>query len=169
MSTSNYIDMHTSVLGYASRIREVSVRKGSPFMAVNIRGMHGEKGAQDGITYVPFDVKATTVETDQLLRQMMADANDPNLRMMVQVKIGDFYPECFTQTKGDRAGELVTVLRGRLLQINRVWIKPAKGDEQQGWKLAYEHPRVAKSSDDSQDDSAAGSSSGEPEAERLAA
>lgn len=139
---SRYIDLHTQGIGYLNRIREVPVRKGLPFMACTIRAMHGEKGVQDGIQYVPFDVKAITDDTKAVLKQLQNDANNRNLRVMVQFKIGDFYIDTFKYTSGDKAGESGTMLKGRLIRIRRAWVKNlvAQGNDQQGWTLVYEKP-----------------------------
>lgn len=137
--SSNFIDLHTSGLGYISRVREVPVRKGKPFMAASIRAMHGEKGVEDGIQYVPFDVKAMTPETIWCLKELAGYANSDSHRVMVQFKIGDFYIDTFRYTTGTKAGETATMLKGRLLQIYAVWVKEiGDGNEQSGWNKIYD-------------------------------
>lgn len=142
--SDNYVNLHTSGLGYVSRVREVAVRKGKPFMSATIRAMHGEKGVNDGMNFVPFDVKAATEEAEWHLRNL----NDlmsqrPDLKVMVQFKIGDFYIDTFKYTSGEKAGQTGTMLKGRLLQIYRVWTKDKnQRGEYTGWEMVYEKPRA---------------------------
>lgn len=133
---SNYVDMHTVGLGYLSRVRDVAVRKGKPFLSASISAFHGEKGVDDGLTFVPFDVKAASEQTRQVLKQFETQANDRDCKVMVRFKIGDQYIDSYTITKGDRAGQTGLMLKGRLLFVSHVWIK-AKG--QDSYALAYEY------------------------------
>jgi hypothetical protein len=133
----NYVDMHTAGIGYLRRVREVPVRKGRPFMSASISAFHGEKGSRDNMVYVPFDVKAASAQSQEVLEKFKAQANDENLQVLVRFKIGDQYIDTFQITKGQRAGQVGFVLKGRLLQITHVWIK-AKGE--QSYTRAYEKP-----------------------------
>ena len=38
---SKFFDLHTRGIGYLNRIREVTVRKGQPFMAVTVAALRG--------------------------------------------------------------------------------------------------------------------------------
>ncbi|WP_090140033.1 DUF3577 domain-containing protein [Limnohabitans sp. DM1] len=134
---NNYVDMHTMGIGYLSRVREVTVRKGKPFVSCSISGFHGEKGVEDGMTFVPFDVKAASAQAHDVLKQFEAQANDRDCKVMIKFRIGDQYIDTYRVTKGDRAGQIGYVLKGRLLQITHVWIK-ATG--QSSYALAYEKP-----------------------------
>lgn len=138
---NNYVDMHTHGLGYLSRVREVPVRKGQPFMSASISAFHGEKGVKDGMMFVPFDVKATSEQAREVLKQFEAQANDrDNCKVMVRFRIGDQYIDSYTFTKGDRAGQTGMQLKGRLLFVSHVWVK-AKG--QDSYALAYEYQAPA--------------------------
>lgn len=133
---NNYVDMHTIGLGYISRVREVPVRKGQPFISASISAFHGEKGVKDGMTFVPFDVKAASEQVREVLKQFEAQANDRDCKVMVRFKIGDQYIDSYTFTKGDRAGQTGMVLKGRLLFVSHVWIK---AKDQENYALAYEY------------------------------
>jgi hypothetical protein len=146
---NNFVDMHTVGLGYLSRVREVPVRKGKPFMSASISAFHGEKGVQDGLTYVPFDVKAASEQCKEVLKQFEAQANDRDCKVMVRFKIGDQYIDSFTFTKGDRAGQTGMQLKGRLLFVSHVWVK-AKG--QDSYALAYEYQAPAEAAGDAGDE-----------------
>ena len=71
---------------------------------------------------------------------------------MVQFKIGDPYIDTFTYQSGDKAGQLGTSMKGRLLKINRVWVKSlAQGgasNDHSDWNLAYELPKEPFPSED---------------------
>lgn len=133
---NNYVDMHTAGIGYLRRVREVPVRKGRPFMSASISAFHGEKGSND-MVYVPFDVKAASAQSQEVLEKFKAQANDETLQVLVKFKIGDQYIDTFNITKGKRAGQVGFCLKGRLLQISHVWIK-AKGE--QSYTRVYEKP-----------------------------
>ena len=57
-STQNnqYFDLHTSGIGYLNRIRNVTVRKGKPFLAVTVAALHG---ATENIEYTYIDCRVT--------------------------------------------------------------------------------------------------------------
>lgn len=151
---SNYIDLHMSGLGYLSRVREVPVRKGPPFLSVSIRAMFGEKGVKDGVSYTPLDAKAVSEQSQTVLRLIEEDANNRNKRVMVQFKVGDVYIDTFTYKSGEKAGMPGVVLKARLLLIHRAWVKSlADGDDQQGWHLVYELPKQAMPVDEDADQS----------------
>jgi len=134
---NNYVNMHTMGIGYLSRVREVPVRKGKPFLSASIAAFHSEKGVDDGMTYVPFDVKAASAQAHEILKQFGNQANDRDCKVMVKFKIGDQYIDTYTVNKGERAGQTGFVLKGRLLQVTHVWVK-AKGSSE--YALAYEKP-----------------------------
>ncbi len=141
----NFIDLHVRGLGYLSRVREVKVRKGPPFLAASLRAMSGEKGVQDGVQYTPFDVKAVSSQAKEVLELLQPYANDRNKRVMVSFKAGDPMIDTFTYKDGDRAGQMGTVLKARLLLIYGAWVKSVgDGNDQQGWAQVYELPPQAE-------------------------
>lgn len=142
-ASSNYIDLHVRGLGYLSRVREFKPKRGESFMCGQVTAMHGEKGVEDGITYVPFDLKAVTEQSNTVLREFMAQANSRDCKVMVQFKASDPYVDTFTKTQGPNAGQIATVIKGRLIHIERLWIKSSKeGGDQSGWVLKFERPRA---------------------------
>jgi len=146
---SNYIDLHMHGLGYLSRVREVPVRKGPPFLSVSIRAMFGEKGVKDGVQYTPIDAKAVSEQAKEVLGLLEEDANNRSKRVMVQFKVGDPYIDMFTYKSGEKAGTPGVVLKARLLLVQRAWVKDiADGNDQLGWKLVYELPKQAEPAED---------------------
>jgi Protein of unknown function (DUF3577) len=144
--SSNYINLHISGIGYLGRVREVEVRKGKPFVACSIRAMFGEKGVKDGIQYTPFDAKAVSAQAEEVLRDFMADANNKDKRVTVQFKIGDPEINSFQYGTGVKQGQAGVVMKGRLLKIQRVWVKDLtqNGNDQTGNVLAYEYVEPAR-------------------------
>lgn len=133
---NNYVDMHTIGLGYLSRVREVTVRKGKPFMSAFISGFHGEKGQQEGgMTYVPFDVRASSEQAQEVLKTFVEQANDRSKRVLVRFKIGDQYIDSYQVNNGPRAGTTGFTMKGRLLFVSHVWVKTNETD---GYELAYQ-------------------------------
>ncbi len=49
---SKFFDLHTRGIGYLNRIREVTVRKGQPFMAVTVAAL---RGTSDDVEYTHID------------------------------------------------------------------------------------------------------------------
>jgi hypothetical protein len=141
-NASNYINLHVQGIGYLGRVREVTVRKGPNFMSATINAMSGEKGVSNGIQYTPFDVKGTGKDVAELLKRFQADAADENKRVTVQFTISDPGIHTFTYQSGARQGQAGTVIKGRLLKIQRVWIKDLSkgGDEQSGNVCVYVDP-----------------------------
>lgn len=132
-TNSGYIDLHTTGIGYLSRVSEVTPngRKRDTFTRATINAMHGDK---EDLQYTRFDAIARSEQALGVLKQFQEQSNDQNLQVMVQFKIGDIVPSTFMQTKGKNAGQLQLTLQGRLLLINRVWIKNKTTGER---KLEY--------------------------------
>ncbi|MCU5784940.1 hypothetical protein MA04_04240 [Alcanivorax balearicus MACL04] len=112
-----YFDLHTTGIGYLNRIREVSPKKGNPFLACNIAAL---SGASDDVTYVRFDCRVSGKEAAALVQQYEA-AVQQDQKVLISFKIGDLWVDTFTYTKGDKAGQTGVSLKARLLFIS--WIK----------------------------------------------
>lgn len=120
MSNSNetkYFDLHTTGIGYLNRIREVKPKKGSPFMAVTVAAL---KGKTDDVEYQYIDCNVVGAEAEKLIRRCQ-EAVDADKKVLASFRIGDIWPDIFTHTKGDKAGQPGVSLKGRLLFIS--WIK----------------------------------------------
>ncbi len=114
-TSSNFIDLHARGMGYMSRVRKVTPKKGASFLAATVSAFHGEKGGE--MTYVKFDCRVSGAEADTVASNLMNDANNKDKKVVIGFKIGDFYLDSFTYEKGDKAGTQGTVLKGRLLKI----------------------------------------------------
>jgi hypothetical protein len=116
--TDKYFDLHVTGIGYLGRAREVPVRRGEPFLALEINALHG---AADQVEYTRFDCRVTGGEAQTLVRQFMARINDRDAKVLVGFRLGDLYPDVFTYQTGEKAGQTGVSLKARLLKIQ--WIK----------------------------------------------
>jgi hypothetical protein len=114
---TSYFNLHTQGIGYLNRVREVTVRRGQPFMACDIAALHG---AADDVEYTRFDCKVAGGEADRLIRQYMADVQAER-KVLLGFRIGDLWTDAFIYEKGERQGQPGASLRGRLIFID--WIK----------------------------------------------
>lgn len=114
MTTSTqYFNLHTSGVGYLSRVREVNPKKGAAFLACKVSALCG---AADAVEYRPFDCRVSGHEAEKLVRRCM-DAVNTEKKVLVGFNIGDIYPDLYTKADGTPA----VMLKGRLLRID--WIK----------------------------------------------
>jgi hypothetical protein len=114
---SSYFNLHTQGIGYLNRVREVTVRRGQPFMACDIAALHG---ASDDVEYTRFDCKVAGGEAERLIRQYMADVQAER-KVLLGFRIGDLWTDAFIYEKGERQGQPGASLKGRLIFIE--WIK----------------------------------------------
>ncbi len=121
MSTSSneksFFDLHVTGLGYLNRIREVTPRKGDPFLACDIAALNGPS---DDPEYRYFDVRVSGTEAQHLVRRCM-EAVEAEKKVLIGFRLGDLWTDLFTYTKGKRAGEQGVSLKARLLYVG--WIK----------------------------------------------
>jgi hypothetical protein len=118
MTDKKYFDLHVTGIGYLGRAREVPVRRGEPFLALEINALHG---AAEQVEYTRFDCRVTGGEAQALVRQFMPRINDRDAKFLVGFRLGDLYPDVFTYQAGEKAGQTGVSLKARLLKIQ--WIK----------------------------------------------
>ena len=122
MSDSNnsevkYFDLHTTGIGYLNRVREVPVRKGKPFLAVDVAAIHG---AADDIQTTRFDCRVSGTEAQEIVMQLK-EAIENDRKVLVGFKLGDMYVDTFEYKQGDKKGQTGVSLKARLLRIT--WAK----------------------------------------------
>ena len=118
MTDKKYFDLHVTGIGYLGRAREVPVRRGEPFLALEINALHG---AAEQVEYTRFDCRVTGGEAQALVRRFMPRINDREAKVLVGFRLGDLYPDVFTYQTGEKAGQTGVSLKARLLKIH--WIK----------------------------------------------
>ncbi|WP_409302126.1 STY4534 family ICE replication protein [Pseudomonas sp. KCJK8993] len=114
---TKYFDLHTTGLGYLNRIREVTPRKGNPFIATTIAALHG---ASDAVEYSYIDCNVVGTEATKLVRRCI-EAVEAGKKVLVSFRIGDIWADSFTYDKGEKKGQSGASLKGRLLFLG--WIK----------------------------------------------
>lgn len=112
-----YYDLHVTGIGYLNRAREVPVRRGEPFLAVDIAALHG---SADQVEYTRFDCRVSGAEAKKVVRSFMNDLNAER-KVLIGFKLGDLYAETFTYEKGEKAGQTGVSLKARLLRIG--WVR----------------------------------------------
>lgn len=113
---ADFFDLHTTGLGYLSRIREVEVKKGPSYLACTIGAL---RGAADDIGYTYFDcnvVGDTAVEVIKKCEQ----AVKANQKVLIGFALGDLRAETFTYATGEKKGQTGVSLKGRLFKIT--WV-----------------------------------------------
>jgi hypothetical protein len=121
-----YFDLHLTGLGYLSRVREVTSAgqgraRARPFLACSIAAFHGDPEVQNGIVYLNLDLIVSGEKAKDAVLSVMNDANDRDVKVLVGFRAGDHYISTYEIRQGDRAGQMGTVLKGRLLKV--FWIK----------------------------------------------
>lgn len=123
-SQTQYFDLHTSGIGYMSRLRLVQPdktkgQKFKPFWSVSISAICGEE--QD-VKYVKFDLNIKGEQAKQamtVLKPYLIDDKGNALednKVLVGFRIGDAIPEIYTITKEGKHEHRVS-LKGRLLKL----------------------------------------------------
>lgn len=112
-----YFDLHITGVGYLNRTREVPVKRGQPFLAVDISALHGDT---DNVEYTRFDCRVSGKEAQAIVRQLMP-AVEAGRKVLVGFKLGDLYAETFTYQRGERQGQIGVSLKARVLRIT--WAK----------------------------------------------
>lgn len=136
-SNEKFFDLHTTGIGYCNRVREVSVKRGESFLAVDINAMHG---SESDLQQTRFDCKISGAEAKLVMRNILMSAIEAKRKVLVGFKLGDLYAETFTYEKGDKAGQTGVSLKARLLRI--LW---AKIDGEVVYRAPHETPESQES------------------------
>lgn len=108
-----YFDLHTTGVGYLSRVREVKVKKGEPFLCVDVSAL---RGTSDAVEYTRFDCRVSGEEAISVINRLKADIESKK-KVLVGFKVGDLYAETFVYEKGDKAGQTGISLKAHLLRL----------------------------------------------------
>lgn len=113
-----YFDLHTRGIGYVNRLRTVTPKKGTPFLACTIAALRGTTHEPE---YTYIDVRVYNDRAVELLESCQ-DALTRKDKVLIAFNIGDIYPESFTYEKGEKKGQCGCGLKGRLIKISLVKI-----------------------------------------------
>lgn len=118
-----YFDLHTSGIGYMSRLRLVQPDKSKgqkfkPFWSVSVSAICGE---ENDVKYVKFDLNIKGDQAKQamdVLKPYLIDDEGKSLdnKVLVGFRVGDAIPEIYTVTKEGKPEQRVC-LKGRLLKL----------------------------------------------------
>ncbi|MGH8656604.1 MAG: DUF3577 domain-containing protein [Gammaproteobacteria bacterium] len=114
---SNFFDLHILGIGYLHRAREVTPKRGGPFLAVEISALHGAAGQ---VEYTRFDARVSGREASRIIQELIPDI-EAEKRVLVGFKLGDLYAQTFTCQNGDKKGQVGVSLKTRLLRLD--WVK----------------------------------------------
>lgn len=116
-SDNAYFDLHVTGVGYLNRIRQVTPRRGDPFLACDIAAL---SGSTKDVQYVRFDTKVSGTDAKHLVLKCV-DAVKAEKKVLIGFRLGDLWTDIFTYQNGKRAGQQGVSLKARLLFIS--WIK----------------------------------------------
>jgi hypothetical protein len=136
-----FFNLHTSGIGYLSRVRWVDLskkhggRRADPFLSCAINALRGHS---DEVQYTYFDVKVVGEEAIQVVSDLQEAANGQS-KVLIAFKVADSYIHTYERRKRDQNGqqtdqtEWATLLKGRLILITMAKVD---GD------LVYERPEL---------------------------
>ncbi|WP_419851727.1 STY4534 family ICE replication protein [Actinobacillus pleuropneumoniae] len=119
--TNGYFDLHTTGIGYLSRIREVEPKKGNPFLSCQIAALTGSKDAPE---YRYFDVNVASKDAEKLIKRCEQAVNDKK-KVLISFVIADLWTDIFTyssDSKYHKKGDTGVSLKGRLIRIKMIKI-----------------------------------------------
>lgn len=108
---SEYIDLHTTGLGYLNRARTVKPEQGKPYEAVSIAAIRGRK---DNPQYTYYDTTVVGGDALDFITTHKAAINDRDRKVLVRFKISDEEPTSYTAGEKDQRRH---VIKGRLVLI----------------------------------------------------
>jgi Protein of unknown function (DUF3577) len=113
-----YFDLTTEGLGYLNRIRTVSGKKVTPYLACTIKALNGPT---DDVEYRECDLIVVGSQAQEVVRQLEADVVAQK-RVLVGFRFGDASPNAYEVTNRETGvvGQRLCI-KGRLLQIT--WAK----------------------------------------------
>ncbi len=113
-AVESYFDLHTTGVGYLSRIREIKKTRGPSYWGCTIGALYGSKEKPE---YTYFDVILTGSEATQRVK-FLQSAVANNQKVIVSFRIGDIHPEIFTYQNGEKKGQNGVCIKGRLLKLH---------------------------------------------------
>lgn len=144
---NGYFNLHTSGIAYLSDIREVTPKKGNPFLACRIAALVGESSSPE---YRYFDVNVVGEANEKLIRKCQQAVTDKR-KVLISFVMADMWLDTFTysaDTKNHKKGETGFSLKGRLINIKMIkvdgelkYVAPKQANE----NVASDENQVASS------------------------
>lgn len=119
MSNENdkYFDLHTTGIGYLNRVREVTPKEGTPFLAVTVAAIHG---SASNVQHTYFECGVYGEQAQKLVRELKP-AVEGDSKVLIGFTLSNLKAESFTFKQGDKAGQTGVNLKARLIKI--AWVK----------------------------------------------
>jgi hypothetical protein len=114
---SKYFDLHTTGIGYLNRVREVTPKEGSPFLAVTIAAIHGSVA---NVQHTYFECGVYGEEAQRIVRELKAAVEDES-KVLIGFTLSNLKADAFTFQQGDKAGQPGVNLKARLIKV--AWAK----------------------------------------------
>ena len=111
---TKYFDLHTTGIGYLSRVREVTPEEGSPFIGVTIAALRGSAG---NAQYTHFECSVSGRKAQATVRELQS-AVEGKLKVLIGFTLSNLHAESFTFASGEQAGQTGIRLKARLLRIS---------------------------------------------------
>jgi len=128
---SKYFDLHTTGIGYLNRVREVTPKEGSPFLAVTIAAIHG---SVTNVQHTYFECGVYGDEAKRIVRELMPAVEDES-KVLIGFTLSNLKADAFTFKQGEKAGQPGVNLKARLIKV--AWAKV------NGERISTESQRVA--------------------------
>lgn len=111
-----YIDLHTQGSGYLNRVREVTPKEGTPFLAVTIAAIHG---SVSNLQRTYFECGVYGEQAQNAVRELKP-AVEAESKVFIGFTLSDLKVEPFLYKQGDKAGQPGANLKARLINIGKV-------------------------------------------------
>jgi hypothetical protein len=124
-----YFDLHTKGSGYLNRVREVTPKEGTPFLAVTIAAIHG---SVSNVQRTYFECGVYGEQAQNAVCELKP-AVEGESKVFIGFTLSDLKVEPFLYKQGEKAGQPGANLKARLIKISRAKVdgQPVPLDKQQ--------------------------------------
>lgn len=122
---NTFFNLHTSGIGYLNNIREVTSKKGSPYISCNISALKGDSSSPE---YTFFNVNVAGEQNEKLIKRCIS-AVESNKKVLISFTLGDLWAESFVYDKDSKyhkKGDIGVMLKARLIRIKSISIDGKK-------------------------------------------
>ncbi|ERF77897.1 STY4534 family ICE replication protein [Gallibacterium anatis] len=118
---TNFFNLHTSGIGYLNDIREVTPKKGNPFLACRISALTGDSEAPE---YRFFDTNVVGKDAEKLIRRCQKAVSEGR-KVIISFVLADLWTDTYVvakDTKYHKKGDTAVSLKARLIRIKMIKI-----------------------------------------------
>ncbi len=115
----NFFNLHVTGIGYLNDIREVTPKKGNPFLACRIAALVGESNKPE---YRYFDCNVVGEKAENLIKRCQ-NAVQEKKKVLISFTLGDLWTDTFVYSKDSdfhKKGDIGVSLKSRLINIRMV-------------------------------------------------